>query len=200
MNGNIGTWCWLQRFNPSNQEVIRRLEEVKNSIHKKNSNDQARGDCPKGLVLGLPTYSKKTNKCLEKEKLNDPIEFQDKESSTVNKEGGIFHGSKNRQGARGKDVNASHDHRQEKVSPMQCEKQSEIAKGKQDNVDVDVEETHFEVGSCKTTKDDQLENGDGDTSSPLMPTQFRFTTNPEIKARKKKGYNIKWRGSFRVKE
>ncbi|KAL2930917.1 Peptidyl-prolyl cis-trans isomerase D [Bienertia sinuspersici] len=65
-------------ISPSNTEVIKRLEEVKNSIHKKKSNDQAQG---------LPTYLKNTNKCLGKKKLNDPKDFQDKESSTVDKEG-----------------------------------------------------------------------------------------------------------------
>ncbi|KAL2929029.1 Peptidyl-prolyl cis-trans isomerase D [Bienertia sinuspersici] len=83
--------CWdlklAAKISPSNQEVIKRLEEVKNSIHKKKSNDHAQGDCPKGLGLSLPTYSKKTNKVFGKEKLNDPKDFQDRESSTVDKEG-----------------------------------------------------------------------------------------------------------------
>ncbi|KAL2929028.1 Peptidyl-prolyl cis-trans isomerase D [Bienertia sinuspersici] len=297
------------KISPSNQEVIKRLEEVKNSIHNKKSNDHAQGDCPKGLGLSLPTYSKKTNKVLGKEKLNDPKDFQDRELSTVDKEGEGNHlarlskgkecessskleiissdeckvtndtssstvpkekdkfeakdemvessesqhsftvlsstniGEKTNSSYRfhdrkrhkyslsisksnyllmcqgktlkfynakvgsfmevrivkeleEKDVNSSHDHRQEKLSPMQCEKQSEIAKEKHDNVDA--KETHSEIGSCMTTEDKQLEYGDGDTSSPLMQPQFSFTTNPEIKAKKKKGDKIKWLGSCKL--
>ncbi|KAL2904807.1 Dapper-like protein 1 [Bienertia sinuspersici] len=74
---------------PSNQEVIKKLEEVRNSIHKKKSKEKSQGDCPKGLELGLPTYSKKTDKCLGKEKSNDIKDYQDREPSIVDKIKGI---------------------------------------------------------------------------------------------------------------
>ncbi|KAL2901763.1 Peptidyl-prolyl cis-trans isomerase FKBP62 [Bienertia sinuspersici] len=263
----------VAEISPSNQEVIKRLEEVKNSIHKKKSNDQVQGDCPKGLGrknhlarlskgkecessskleiiksdewkitndTSSSTVPKEKDKFEEKdemvensksqhsskvlsrtnisEKTNYSYRFHERKkhkySLSISKNNYLlmyqgktlkFYNAKVRSFMKvirivreleDKDVNASHNHRQEKVSPMKCEKQSEIAKEKQDNVEV--EETHSEIGSCMNTEDDQLEYGDGDTSSPLMPPQFSFTTNSEIKARKKNGDNIKWLGSFRV--
>ncbi|KAL2941121.1 Peptidyl-prolyl cis-trans isomerase D [Bienertia sinuspersici] len=74
-------------MSPSNQKVIKKLEEVRNSIHKKKLKEKSQGDCPKGLGLGLPTYSKKTEKCLWKEKSNDIKDYQDREPSIGDKEG-----------------------------------------------------------------------------------------------------------------
>ncbi|KAL2904428.1 Peptidyl-prolyl cis-trans isomerase FKBP62 [Bienertia sinuspersici] len=49
-------------ISPSNQEVMKRLEEVKTSIHREKSKDQTQGDCLKGLGLGVPPHNK-SNEC-----------------------------------------------------------------------------------------------------------------------------------------
>lgn len=70
-------------INPKNQEVVKKLEEVKNFIKAKKSTDQHQNDFPKGLGSALPPPMKKSEHNLEIEHSSLQDEYQEKNSTII---------------------------------------------------------------------------------------------------------------------